>query len=125
MTDRPSLPTMNDLTEHKVNVKVWTPPTVKAKLQDMAKTAGQPLSKFTSGILAGVAFPELAGEPILKFAQPEPAPERGDGDAPRFDSVAQLEQWLVDQGLVSNPEDARAVSALAVEFLNKPAAGGN
>lgn len=124
MTDRPSLPTVSDLTEHKVNVKVWTPPTVKAKLQDMAKSAGQPLSKFTSTILAGVAFPELAGEPILKFAQPEPQPEREDGPAPRFDSVEQFKAYLLVEGLVATAEDAEAVARLAVEYVNRPA-GGN
>ena len=125
MSETKSKLTMNDLTAHKVDLRLWAPPVVKDRLTKMASDAGQNLSKFTSGILSGVAFPELADEPILKFAQPEPEPEREDGPAPRFGSVAELEQWLVVQGLVANAEDARAVSELAKGFLNKPAAGGN
>lgn len=125
MGNERKLPTIEELVEDKVQMKFWAPPVVRDRLNQMARAAGKSTSKLTTTILSGAAFPELAGEPVLKFAWPE-EPERGDGeDAPRFDSREQFKAYLLVEGIVSCAADAEAVVNLAVEFLNKPAAGGS
>lgn len=122
MNDTPSI---NELTEPKVNVKVWTPPAVKRRLAEMAEEQGLALSKLTASALTAYAFPALApGHPVLKFAKPPKGPDfSGEhGPAPRFEIVEAFKAWLLVENIVASAEDAQKVVELARKHFT---AGGS
>lgn len=63
------VPTLRELNEAKVGVRVWLPPVVKQHLQELSEQDGVAMSARLGAMATELAFPALSGEGQRAYAQ--------------------------------------------------------